>query len=415
MRSRWFPVLTVALLLGAACGGDDKAAPEAETPAKEAEVSGPQTFEVDIDGDSPDFNAAFYAYFPNQLTARPADTVKFDLPHFTGEPHTVTFGTLVDTAVDKLEQVGSSMTYSERENLPEMLKLTDVFPHRVGTAPPEPNQAAAQPCFLDTGEPPFPLEGNGPACPKRDQPELNGRQTFYNSGVMQADGDTFSVKLAGDVGPGSYSFICLIHRTLMRGELEVAEAKAPVPSPEDVAAEGKEQFDELLASLEPDAAELAAATAERALAGSMPVSVAEKRVEPSNADVAEFGPKELSVPVGGTVTWGVRFFHTVSINAPEEAVGVLIKASDGAFRFNPAGLFPAESPVPPVDYLNFPPTTDKPITIDGNAFTGAFKSSGLLGSIPRALMSYKVTFPKAGTYTLRCLFHPDMKGQIKVG
>lgn len=410
-RSRWFPVLAVALLLGAACGDDGGGA---ETPAEE-EVSGPQTFPVEIDGDSPDFNATFYAYFPNRLAARPGDTVKFDLPHFTGEPHTVTFGTLVDAALDKLGQVGTSITYSDRENLPEMLKLTDVIPHRVGKGPPDANQAAAQPCFLDTGEPPFPLEGSGPACPKRDQPEFNGRQTFYSSGVMQADGDTFSVKLASDIGPGDYSFLCLVHRTLMTGELEVAEAKAPVPSPEDVAAEGKKQFDKLLASLDPKVADLAAATADQPFAGSMPVSVSEKRVEPSNADVAEFGPKELSVPVGGTVTWNVRFFHTVAINAPEEAVGVLTKAPDGAFHFNPAAVFPVESPLPPVDYLNFPPTTDKPVTIDGKAFTGAFKNSGLFGSIPPALMSYKVTFPKAGTYTLRCLLHPDMKGQIKVG
>ena len=413
MRSRWFSVLVVALLLGAACGDGEGAKPAEE--AEKAEATGPQTFEVEMDGDSPDFNAAFYAYFPNRLAARPGDTVKFDLPHFTGEPHTVTFGTLVDTAVDKLRQVGPSMTYSDRENMPEMLKLTDPIPHREGKGPPQVNQAAAQACYLDTGEPPFPLEGGGAACPKRDQPAFNGRQAFYNGGVMQADGDTFSVKLADDVGPGSYSFMCLVHRTLMFGELEVAEAKARVPSPEDVTAQGEKQFDELLASLEPEAAEMAAATAEKAVAGSFPVDVVEKRVEPSNAVMAEFGPKELSVPVGGTVTWGVRFFHTVAINAPEEAVGVLTKEPDGAFRFNAAAAAPSESPLPPADYGNFPPTTDKPVTIDGKAFTGAFKNSGIFISFPPALMSYKVTFPKAGTYTLRCGLHPDMKGQIKVG
>lgn len=412
MRSRWFYVLAAALLLGGpACGSDDEGAKKS---AGEAEVAGPQTFEVDIDGDSPDFNAVFYAYFPKRLAARPGDTVKFDLPHFTGEPHTVTFGTLVDTAVDKLRQVGASLTYSERENLPEMLKLTDVFPHKVGKTY-EANQGAAQPCFLDSGDPPFPLEGSGPPCPKREQPGFNGRQTFYNSGVMQADGDSFRVKLADDTAPGSYSFICLVHRTLMTGELDVAEAKASVDPPEDVVAQGKKQLEELTASLDREAEELAAATAEKAVAGTMPSSVSEKRWDPDNADLAEFGPKELSVPVGGTVTWAVRMFHSIAINAPEEAVGLLTKQPDGAFLFNPAGLFANGSPDPPVDYINFPPTTDKPITVDGKAFTGAFKNSGLFGSVPPSLMSYKVTFPKAGTYTLRCTFHPDMKGQIKVG
>ena len=414
MRSRSILVLAAVLLLGAACGDDNNKG--AQQPAEETEVSGPQTFEVDIDGDTAEFNGVFYAFFPNQLAARPGDTVKFDLPHFTGEPHTVTFGTLVDTAVSKLEQVGGPLSYSDRENLPEMLKLTDVFPHKVGTGPFEANQGAAQPCFLDTGDPPFPLEGNGPPCPQREQPGFNGRQTFFNSGVLQADGETWSMKLADDINPGSYAFICLVHRTLMTGQLEVAEAKASVPAPEQVAAEGKKQFEELAASLQPEVDELAAATVDKPIAGSFPVAITEKKLERANADVAEFGPKELSVPVGTAVTWDVRFFHSVAINAPEEAVGLLTKAPDGAFHFNTAGVFGTEEvPVPPVDYLNFPPTTDKPITLDGKAFTGAFKNSGLLGSIPPSLMSFKVTFTKAGTYTLRCTFHPDMKGQIKVG
>jgi plastocyanin len=412
MRSRWLSMLTAAALLGApACGGDDEGAKKS---AGEAEVTGPQTFEVDVDGDSPNFNAVFYAYFPERLAARPGDTVKFALPHFTGEPHTVTFGSLVDTAVDKLRQMGASLTYSERENLPEMLKLTDVFPHKVGKTY-EANQGAAQPCYLDSGDPPFPLEGSGPACPKREQPELNGRQTFYNGGVMQADGDSFSVKLAGDTAPGSYSYICLVHRTLMTGELDVVEAKDSVDPPEDVAARGEKQLEEFTASLDREVEELAAATVDKAVAGTMPLSVSEKRWDPDNADVAEFGPKELSVPVGATVTWAVRMFHSIAINAPEEAIGLLARQPDGAFRFNPAGVFATGSPDPPVDYINFPPTTDKPITVDGKAFTGAFKNSGLFGSVPPPLMSYKVTFPKAGTYTLRCTFHPDMKGQIKVG
>jgi plastocyanin len=413
MKGRWFLLLMATVLLGApACGGDEEAAPLVTTPPEEG---GPQEFRVQIDADSDEFNAAFFAFLPDELAAHPGDTVTFDLPHFTGEPHTVTFGTLVDTAAEKLNEVGASISYSERENLPEMLKLTDVFPHRVGKGPPDVNQAAAAPCYLDTGEPPFPLEGNGPPCPKREQPEFNGRQTFYNSGVLQADGDSFSVKLAKDIAPGSYAFICLVHRSLMRAELGVADAKEQIPSPDEVVTAGKDQLEQMLAELKAEANEVAAATPEEPVAGSEAPSVFGQEAEPSNAEVAEFGPKELSVAVGESITWTVRFFHTVSINAPEEAVGGLTKAPDGSFHLNPGGIFPAESPLAPEDYLNFPPTTDKPITIDGKSFTGAFKSSGLLGSIPPALISYKVSFPKAGTYTLRCLFHPDMKGQIKVG
>lgn len=415
MRKRWSAVL-VALLAVAptGCGDDDGTAEPGGQEPSEEEATGPQTFRVQIDADSDDFNAAFYAFLPDELAAAPGDSLNFELPHFTGEPHTVTFGTLVDAAVDRLNDVGSSINYSDRENLPEMLKLTDVFPHRVGQGPPDTNQAAAAPCYLDTGEPPFPLEGSGPPCEPREQPELDGRQTFYNSGVLQADGDSFSVKLADGIAPGSYSFICLIHRSLMRGELEVVAPGEEVPSPDDVAQTGADQLDGLEKSLEPQFEALSAAAATKAVVGSGPGSVFEQKAEPSNALVAEFGPKELSVPVGEVVTWQVRFFHTVSINAPEEAVGLLTKRPDGTFHINP-GVFPAESPLAPVDYLNFPPTTDKPVTIDAKALGGGFKSSGFLGSVPPALISYQVSFPKAGTYTLRCLVHPDMKGQIKVG
>lgn len=414
MRSRWFPVLALVLILGVpACGDDDQPGATGEEPTT-PEEAGPQTYNVQIDADSAEFEAAFYAFLPDKLAAHPGDKVTFDLPHFTGEPHTVTFGTLVDTAVDKLNEVGSSMSYSDRENLPEMLKLTDVFPHRVGQGPPDVNQAAAAPCYLDTGEPPFPLEGSGPPCPERDQPPFNGTQAFYNSGVLQADGDSFSVSLADDLKPGSYSFICLVHRSLMRGELEVSAATESVPSPDDVTAAGRDQLEALTASLQPGAKTLSETPATKPVVGDGPASVFEQKAEPSNALVIEFGPEELSVPVGGKVTWEVHFFHTVSINPPEEAVGLLTKGPDGIFHINP-GIFPAESPLPPEDYLNFPPTTEKPLTIDGKSFTGAFKSSGFLGSIPPALISYQVSFPTAGTYTLRCLVHPDMKGQIKVG
>jgi plastocyanin len=412
MRSRWLSVLTAALLLGApACGGDDEGA---EKSTEQGDVTGPQTFRVQIDGDSSEFEAAILAYLPEELTARPGDSVRFELPHFTGEPHTVTFGTLVDAAVDKLDQAGTSMTYSERENLPEVLKLTDPFPHKPGKGPPDANQAGAQPCYLDSVEPPFPLEGSGPACPKREQPEFNGRQSFYNSGILQADGDSFTVKLAADTPPGNYSYFCLVHRTLMTAELEVAEAKASVPGPEKVTEEGRKELEEAQASLRPAAQALAAAPVDKPVAGAGPSTVFEGKPAPINAFLTEFGPKEVSVPVGGSLTWDVRFFHTVSINAPEEAVGVLQKAPDGSFHINPK-VFPADSPLPPVDYLTFPATAKKPVTIDGGRFTGAFKSLGFVGSLPDSLISYKVTFPKAGSYSLRCLLHPDMKGQIKVG
>src|SRR2546427_2666609 len=70
----------VALLGGllASCGGGAKA----------------ETFPVQVDGKSSAFNFEATAYFPDQVTVHPGDTVDFTSV-FRGEPHTVTFGTLV--------------------------------------------------------------------------------------------------------------------------------------------------------------------------------------------------------------------------------------------------------------------------------------------------------------------------------
>jgi hypothetical protein len=73
------------------------------------------------------------------------------------------------------------------------------------------------------------------------------------------------------------------------------------------------------------------------------------------------------------------------------------------------------APALPVAYQVFPPSASTPYLLDGGAYDGTgFKSTGLVGSIPPAVVSYKLTFTKAGTYHFQCLFHQDMKGTIRV-
>jgi plastocyanin len=38
-----------------------------------------------------------------------------------------------------------------------------------------------------------------------------------------------------------------------------------------------------------------------------------------SAAVTEFGPDTISIPVGGSVSWKVNGFHTISFNAGEDA------------------------------------------------------------------------------------------------
>lgn len=409
---RMLLALLVIALVAAACGGD---AEQEEAKTERGATSPPtalaQTVPVQVDGQTEAYNGAFTAFFPKEVTVRPGDTVTFSLPHFNGEPHTVTLGTLVDAGVRKLEQLGPTASLNDQEEAPEMLNLPDPFPHELPEAgPPDANQSAAQPCFLEEGVPPLSLSGSAPACPKTAQPAFNGRQTFYNSGALFNDGDAFSARIAENTAPGTYGVICLIHRGAMTGAVKVVPKDEPVPSPQEVTRVGQEQFNELVQDLQQAADQLRSATADRALAGAGAPTV-------QNGFVAEFGPEEIAIQPGETVTWTLFFFHTISFNAPEDAVGIFVTAADGSIHLNPKAGAPVNNPNPPLQALVFPPPRGAgPATINGGTFDGTgFKSTGLLGSIPPAVISHRVTFTRPGTFEVRCLLHPDMKGTVKVG
>ena len=60
--------------------------------------TGAQTFTVTVDGNAKGANETFINYFPAQTTVHAGDTVVFAW-NGPGEPHTVTFGALVDNTV----------------------------------------------------------------------------------------------------------------------------------------------------------------------------------------------------------------------------------------------------------------------------------------------------------------------------
>src|SRR5687768_15668272 len=64
--------------------------------------SGTRTVRVDFRHD--EFASHYWRYFPGTVYAHPGDEVVFD-QQWTGEPHTVTFGTIVDEAVPKIEAI----------------------------------------------------------------------------------------------------------------------------------------------------------------------------------------------------------------------------------------------------------------------------------------------------------------------
>lgn len=406
MRRTALVILVVALLAGAC--GDDKKTTEKGTATTKPATAGKEV-RVVLDGKTDAFVGEFPFFFPSSTTVHAGDTVRFDQPNASGVPHTVTLGTMVDQGVAKLNQLGPTASFEAQETAPEVAALPDIFTHKSPPGPPVPNQSAAQPCFLATGQPPNSLTGGAPACSKVAQPAFDGTQTFYNSGAIFNDGDSFSMKLADSIKPGTYSIICLVHRGAMTGDITVVDKNTPTPTAAEVEAKGKQEFDAVVAADTPIAEKARKAPASAAFMGAANPEKFQQAV------VAEFGPKEVSVPVNGSVTWTGIAFHTLTFNATDADVGAVTRDPNGVVAFNPK-YAPAGFDVP-ADLADFPfPADSKPLTLDlGKVDSDAFKSSGVVPSLPPRLVSLKVTFTKAGTYPVRCLVHPDMKGEVKVG
>src|SRR5947209_20629136 len=82
---------------------------------------------VQVDAKTTGFVAVVNDFFPLNLEARPGDTIHFVAPHIS-EPHTVTLGSLVNAANQKLQQLGPNATVAQQEATTDMQKLPDVFP-----------------------------------------------------------------------------------------------------------------------------------------------------------------------------------------------------------------------------------------------------------------------------------------------
>ena len=374
-----------------------------------AQAQGPQAFGVTLDGKTDAFNGEFGTFFPNSLSVHAGDTINFSLPRYSGVPHTVTLGTLVDKAVARYQALGPQAPAYQQENDPAILNLPDVFPHTPGNGPPDANQSAGQPCYLATGTPPLSLPGSAPACAKTAQPDFDGTQSFYNSGVLNKDGDAFSVKLASSIKPGNYSVICLVHRGGMTAQITVVAPSQSVPTPAQVTANGTKQFNDVVARMTPlaQAAQVTATTTTVVNVGSFDTQ--------SDNVIADFGPKSLSVPVGATVTFTFAAFHTLAFNAPDSAVGIVSKDPNGVVHLAQGGA-PVGWTLPPAWGFFPQPVTQTAASTNLGSYSGsAERNTGLIGSIPPAIFSVTVKFTQKGTIPIRCLVHPEMKGEVKVG
>lgn len=395
------------------------------------------TREVLVDYVHDEVASSFLYYFPADVTVHPGDTVRFR-QQWTGEPHSVTMGTLVD------EMVGGFRPLYERwkdtpfpDIPPEVIEQADELEGRLPFMLPDDfnggpvNQNVAQPCFLDAGEPPE--DPMTPCAPEdQEQPVFNGRQTYYNSGFIDYRGDggnVFEVELAEDIAPGTYFYYCNFHGIIQNGSITVAPADEEIPSPDDVARQAVAEIDavaqpllDALATAEQaeDVAEVFGMTLRKPFAGWGTDD------ETVHAIISQFIPAQMRITVGETVTWSFVGGHTVSFNPPDYFSELTIQ-DDGTVIFSPDALEPrggpgfepspdgedGEGPPSDGDTEGGPPGSDarpEPPAVDVGPWDGkGFLSSGMTGE-----GTYSITFTEPGTYRYACLVHPQMVGTVVV-
>lgn len=352
-----------------------------------------------------EFTTVLFSYLPSVVPLHPGDAVDFDLED-TGEPHTVALGTMVEDALDAVAALDSGPDLQQIESLDEMRALPSVFPLQTGGGPI--NASATRPCFLTSGAPPTSADGGAPPCDEAEKQPFTGRESFYASGILTSE-EAFRVDLDGEIEPGTYRFMCLVHRTAMTGEIEVRPTEVERPTVAEVKQDGEDQRDQIRTGLEGAVNVAVQRDLDSILAGA---GVARRAA----GVVSAFIPERLKVSTDEPVTWRFREAHTISFGAPRPAKEGLFVIEDGQIELNDQAFEPTGgSPEPPEEARGyFLPAEGLPV--DGGTYDGeGFFSSGLLRGMPSGEVRYTLRFSEPGIYRYDCLVHPEMRGEIVVG
>lgn len=421
----------VALALGAAgCGGDDEA----------------PVVLVDYSHDA--FATQFILFFPEHLKVHPGGRIIFE-QHWTGEPHTVTFGTDVDAALEVARPLVDEYGHLPDEELPDWvipayMEAMGGLPGAFGpepedeeggppedeqpdegaldgemTAEDEPlfeeiDQAMAQPCVIEAGEE-YPERGE--PCENRELAPFKGTERYYNSGIIPYEGpggNRFEMTLDDDIEPGTYRFYCAVHGAFQAGVLEVVPTTEEIPSPRQANVELRELINRRLAPYgnvfdraQEQEYEFAGQRHDWNYAG---LRRENSGSGPSEGLINEFVPREVTAVAGEPITWRIFGPHSISFNVPEYFPIIEID-DDGTVKYNeavwaPAGGAPEPPPWPEIDQ-------SEPLVMDAGTFDGeGYWSSGVLSHELYVEYTLRVTTP--GTYRFACLIHPPMVGTLRV-
>lgn len=414
-RRTWWVWVSILALLGGACGG---AATNASGSGNERTVL--------IDYKHDEFAGSFLHYYPSNITVRPGDTVRF-AQAWSGEPHSVTMGKVVDDAftflplLEKYDSEEAALAGGvAAEKISEVKAAMGKLPGMTGKG----NtiyQPGAQPCFVpNLADVPAFSDGDEKVnedarCPTegKHQPAFTGRQGLYNSGFIPyqgAKGNTFRLPIANDASPGTYRYFCNFHWVSMSGTVEIVAKDTPIPSQATVSRQARKEI-----AHDATAALGAVRKGKKGLFGAAKppvIGLSTGNDKNGGVSVNEFLPARVDAQVGKPVTWSSQgFAHTISFRVPKY-FPVFAVAKKGTVTWDEKSYEPVGWKVPPAPEGHGPPGDGQHRTIDVGKWdgSGGFHSSGLLGFGD----TFTVTFTKPGTYPFACVLHPPMVGTLVV-
>jgi plastocyanin len=351
------------------------------------------------------FNTSMFGFFPRKTAVHPGDTIQFKQA-WTGDAHTVTFGTLLKSIGDIVKPYydGVKDPPQGEESPPGLDEASAKIPFPFDGE--DINQTAGQPCYLKDG----PLRDDRKACPRVTQPLFTGREAFYNSGFIPYngnDGNKFTMKLSPTIAPGEYFYYCLMHGAGMGGFIEVKPKSQSIPSQGAVNKAAQKEIDETLKDMEQSDKD--------ARAGKWDVPPGEPKVDVLAGAftthsfvtglVDEFYPQKFTAKVGQKVTW-MLFGHTVSFKVPKYGPQLSFDPKTHVVSQNPKAYLPVGVEIPETD----PEDQVEPAPVDAGTYDGSkFLSSGVQFGL-----KFSVTFTKPGTYQYACLVHPRQVGTLVV-
>jgi plastocyanin len=395
---------------------------------------GPETRTVLVDHEHDVFASYYTSYFPNRIEALPGDTVVFRQT-WTGEPHSVTMGKIVDKYGRLLKPYLKIFAKKGYEGLPEQTpkEFASIEKKLAWMTDDNDNvqQNGAQPCFLSKALPP---KDKNKACTKAEQrqPAFNGRYNWYNSGFIPYQGtgsNTFSVKIAESAETGEHFFFCNYHGPFMSGFLEIKPAGSKIGSQGDASRLAQQQINAISTPLlrefrraragryaipkeaVPDLKRLGLTRTSdgKTFVKSWTAGLGADHVD--NGLIDEFIPKTVKAKVGQKLTWMVIGDHTISFNVPTY-FPIIRVAKNGNVTINPK-IRPPAGGSPDISKLGQTSQQGPPV-VDAGRWNGkGFRSSGLIDAFQNPVI-YSMRITKPGTYRFACLVHPPMVGRITV-